>query len=195
MASVWTDEIKRYVVTAVSGRVASRACVILASLCTLQVSYGQEPAVQEVDELQAIVVEQERLEEVVVVAPRSLNSIRAEILKVENNAIDLFNEINNDDDYDISCRRETPTLSYIPQRVCRPRFRDRIEARAAQDFLRGNGDLSVGAEIRQHQQILEERMRTLIEENPQLYEAMYEYYLIQTQYEAERQKRPFFSWR
>ena len=197
MASVWTDERTRHVVKAARSHIASSPYVIIALICISQISYGQEPPLQEAVELQAIAVEQEPLEEVIVIAPRSLNSMRAEILEVQNNAIDLFNAINSDDDFDIRCRRETPLGSYIPRRNCRPRFVDRIESSATRIYLQGNGYFSPRAEIRHHQQLLEEHMRTLMEENLQLYEAMHEYYLIKTEFEAERKERlegKFFSW-
>ena len=120
--------------------------------------------------------------------------MRAEILEVQNNAIDLFNAINSDDDFDIRCRRETPLGSYIPRRNCRPRFVDRIESSATQIYLQGNGYFSPRAEIRHHQQLLEEHMRTLIEENPQLYEAMHEYYVYHMVFDGERIKHMTKIW-
>ncbi len=197
MASIWTDERTRQIIRAARWHIASRPYLIVASLCMFQISYGQEPAAQEPDESQVILVEQEPLEEIVVIGPRSLSSMRAEIIEVENKVFDIFNAVNSDNDYDVSCRRETPSFSHIPQRVCRPRFVDRIEANTAQIYLRGDGYFDPRAEIRHHQQILEERMRTLIEENPQLNEAMREFYLTKTEYEAERKRRldgKFFSW-
>ncbi len=197
MASVWTDERTRHVVKAARRHIASSPYVIIALICISRISYGQEPPLQEADELQAIAVKQEPLEEVIVIAPRSLSSMRAEIIEVENKVFDIFNAVNSDNDYDVSCRRETPSFSHIPQRVCRPRFVDRIESSATQMYLRGDGYFDPRAEIRHHQQILEERMRTLVEENPQLYEAISEFYLIKTEFEAERKKRlegRFFVW-
>ncbi len=66
-----------------------------------------------------------------------------------------------------------------------------------QTYLRGDGYFDPRAEIRRHQQILEERMRTLVGENPQLYEAIREFNLTKTEFEAERKKRlegRFFVW-
>ncbi len=177
--------------------IASHSCLIVASLCMFQISYSQEPAAQESGESQVILVEQETLEEIVVIGQRSLSSMRTEIIEVENKVFDIFNAVNSDNDYDVSCRRETPSFSHIPQRVCRPRFVDRIEANTAQIYLRGDGYFDPRAEIRHHQQILEERMRTLVEETPQLHEALREFYLTKTEFEAERKKRfegRFFIW-
>ena len=64
---------------------------------------------------------------------------RAAIDAAQNRAFALFNELNVDNDYDIVCRRETPTGSYIPVRTCRPRYVDRLETIASQDFLAGDG--------------------------------------------------------
>jgi len=65
--------------------------------------------------------ESESLEEIIVNAPRPLNSMRAEILQAEDRVFQLFNEFNTNDDYDIECRHEAPVGSRIPRRVCMPK--------------------------------------------------------------------------
>ncbi len=129
------------------------------------------------------------LEEIIVRAPRTLGSMRVEILKAENNALALFNDLNDDDDYDIYCARETPTGSHIPQRVCRPRYLVRLESRAAQDFLRGDIYYMPVGEVRQHDSILLEKLETLAVEHPELLQAVRDYHQLKTAYEAEREER------
>ena len=139
----------------------------------------------------------EPLEEIIVVAPRTLSSMRVEIRRAEDNVLALFNAINDDRDYDIRCRREVPLGTHIPQRVCNPRFVDRLIERENQLYLRTGVYTEPVGEIRHHQDILNEMMRTMAEENPQLLDEMELYYQLKTHYDAEREERlegKFFVW-
>ncbi len=64
-----------------------------------------------------------------------------------------------------------------------------LTARAEQDFLAGNGYFDPFAEINYHDDILEEKMRTLFAENLELNQAATEYYLLKTRYDTERVER------
>ena len=134
------------------------------------------------------------LEEIIVTAPRTLRSMRAEIDEVQNRAFALFNELNVDNDYDIVCRRETPTGSYIPVRVCRPRYADRLEAEATQDFLAGDAFFDPGGDIMYHDDILRQKIARMAEENPDFHHALAEFYRVKTAYEEERRERFQDSW-
>ncbi|MYJ97048.1 MAG: hypothetical protein F4053_16155 [Proteobacteria bacterium] len=134
------------------------------------------------------------LEEIVVTAPRTLRSLRAEIDEVQDRAFALFNELNVDNDYDIVCRRETPTGSHIPVRVCRPRYVDRLEAEAAQDFLAGDAYFDPGGDILYHEDILRQKIARMAEEDPDFYHALAEFYRVRTAYEEERRERFQDSW-
>ena len=134
------------------------------------------------------------LEEIIVTAPRTLRSMRAEIEEVQDRAFALFNELNIDNDYDIVCRRETPTGSHIPVRVCRPRYVDRLEAEAAQDFLAGEAYFDPGGDILYHEDILRQKIARMAEEDPDFHHALAEFYRVKTSYEEERQERFQDSW-
>ena len=134
------------------------------------------------------------LEEIIVTAPRTLRSMRAEIDEVQDRAFALFNELNVDNDYDIVCRRETPTGSHIPVRVCRPRYVDRLEAEAAQDFLAGDAYFDPGGDIMYHEGILRQKIARMAEEDPDLHHALAEFYRVKTAYEEERRERFRDSW-
>jgi hypothetical protein len=139
----------------------------------------------------------EPLEEIIVVAPRSLSSMRIEIRRAENNVVALFNAMNDEHDYDIRCRQEVSIGTHIPQRVCTPRFVDRLIGRETQLYLRTGVYTEPVGEIRQHQEILNEMMRTMIEENPQLRDELQLFYDLKTRYDAERKERhegKFFVW-
>ena len=158
---------------------------------------AQEPPPQEPQAQAAGSVEDDRyddLEEVVVTAPRTLSAMRAEIDAVQNRAFALFNELNIDNDYDIVCRRETPTGSHIPVRVCRPRYVDRLEAEATQDFLAGDGFFDPGGDIMYHEDILKQKLALMAREHPEFHSALEEFYRLQSAYEDERRERFRDSW-
>ena len=134
------------------------------------------------------------LEEIVVTAPRALGSMRVEIDAAQDRALTLFNELNPESDYDIVCRRETPLGSHIPQRVCRPRYVDRLESVASQDFLAGDPYHDPAADILYHEDVLKQKLAALAEENSDFHEALEEYYLLKTAYESERKERFRDSW-
>lgn len=131
----------------------------------------------------------DELEEIIVVAPRTFTSMRAEIVRTEDRALGLFNELNEDDDYDIVCRNETPTGSHIPERVCRPVYVMRLEARAAQDFILFGVDMAPVEDPAYHDRILRKKLEELASENPSLLEALQDYYDAKTTYDTARAER------
>lgn len=172
--------------------------MLLASLLICQAISAQEPIADTTRALEEISVERERLpmEELTVVAPQSLSSMRLQIRDAEEEALAVFNSLNDDSDYDIRCRREAPIGSNIPVRVCTPRYVDKELARAEQAFLAGLGYFDPIAPIRAYDATLREKMATLVAENPELYQAMLRYYQLKTDYDderAERFKDGFFS--
>ena len=81
--------------------------------------------------------------------------------------------------------------------VCTPRFVDRLIGRETQLYLRTGVYTEPVGEIRQHQEILNEMMRTMTEENPQLRDELQLFYDLKTRYDAEREERmegKFFVW-
>ena len=134
------------------------------------------------------------LEEIIVTAPRSLSSLRAEIDQVQDRAFALFNELNIDNDYDIVCRRETPLGSHIPQRVCRSRYVDRLEAEAGQEFFFGGEFIDPTADIMYHEDIMKQKLASLAQEHPDFHKALEEFYQLKTAYEEERRERFRNSW-
>jgi hypothetical protein len=61
------------------------------------------------------------LEEITVRGELSIIAIRNQLERAEDNLYGLFNELNDDDDFDITCY-ERKRASYIPIRECEPRF-------------------------------------------------------------------------
>lgn len=62
------------------------------------------------------------IDEVVVIAPRSIREIRRDLAASEREVIRRFNVINDDRRYDILCRKRAPVGSQILRRDCKTRY-------------------------------------------------------------------------
>ena len=157
MASVCATLRRCNIFRACASVVGLLAAAVLGPVLLQQAAIAQEAKAETNAE------ELEPLEEIIVAAPRSLSSMRVEIRRAEENVLALFNAMNDDHDYDIRCRQEAPLGSHIPVRICNPRFVDRLIGRETQLYLRTGVYTEPVGEIRQHQEILNEMMRTMTE--------------------------------
>ena len=74
-------------------------------------------------------------EEVIVQGEPSLAAYRVAINAARDQVMNMFNEINSNDEFDIHCRNEIRTGSHIPSRTCRPRFQREAATDAAREWL------------------------------------------------------------
>ncbi|MCG8415651.1 MAG: hypothetical protein MI746_15655 [Pseudomonadales bacterium] len=131
--------------------------LILASLFTL-VSY---PAFSQ-DEEEG---------EVIVIAELNRAEVSQFIEEAEEQFYAIFNANVDDDDFKISCSRQTPTGSNISQRVCEPEFMNKARADNANAFTFNRGTELSENEIRTSLQpqfdLLQEKMQQMTTENPE----------------------------
>src|SRR5262245_8697415 len=71
----------------------------------------------------------------VIVTGKQLGQLRVAVEKARERAYGIFNEINSNNDFDFQCVDETRTFSHAKQRVCRPRFENRITSAAATEYM------------------------------------------------------------
>lgn len=130
------------------------------------------------------------IDEITVVGARDLALIRAEVMVAEDAVYSLFNDLNDDDGYDIICKMETRIGSQIPKRVCLARMYRESLAEATVDATDAAG-LVVGNMTRnaQQQKILQEKMRALAIEHPELLAALRERYALDQKFKAARDKK------
>jgi hypothetical protein len=126
-------------------------------------------------------------DEITVIRAPSLQSLRADLVRAEDAAYALFNELNDDDAYDIICKKETRIGSQFRNRVCLPAILRDTEVEQALD--EDTGIVSRKASQPRHQRILTERMRQLAIENPELLEALKDRLALKKRLEEERIKR------
>lgn len=113
------------------------------------------------------------LPEEIVVTGRDIEDLRAALSEAEDLMYAIFNALNDDDLYDIHCRREAPLGTRLKSKVCRPRYQLDAEAGEGQHFLQG-GVLPppVQAVLQQHAPILEQKMKDILLTHPEFYEAV-----------------------
>ena len=148
----------------------------------------------------------------VIVRGRRLGELRVEIEQARIRAYDIFNEINSDDDFDVSCHEDSRSGTRMPQRVCRARFEDRISSRAGQEYISAikwvcpdgltqgcifSDASSYGISAAQgaegeapvrRKQLTEEIMR-LANENGRFAQAILDWYEANQQYDEARKRR------
>ena len=89
----------------------------LMGLVVTQQSFGNTPQSEQQSEGAASTPY-----EIVVTPTMDKGDLRRLIVKIEDDFFEKFNEINQDEKFDILCFRHTPTMSHIPKRVCEPIF-------------------------------------------------------------------------
>ena len=73
--------------------------------------------------------------EEVVVRGRRVGRLRFEVELAKQRAYDVFNEINSNDEFDVTCNAESRSGTRLPRQVCRARFENRIAASATKEYM------------------------------------------------------------
>lgn len=134
----------------------------------------------------------EPIEEITSYGSRSLLSFRIEMVQAEAKYYDLFNDLNDDDEFDVICKSATgnSAKSRITQRVCKGRFEWESFSENDRDrFAMGFVPFSNGADIMRKKGIVLDKMENLANENPEFRESLIELTRISQRFEAEKKKR------
>ncbi len=130
----------------------------------------------------------ETIDEITVLGIRDLGALRAEITRAEDEVYELYNDLNEDDDYDIICRKHAPIGSQIKQRVCLAKlYRDAL-AEATTDEDQAMIAFGHMPNSKKHNARLRDNMSKLANKNPELVEALRKRYDLQQKFDQERQK-------
>ena len=130
--------------------------ILLAGLlcaCHIQISHAQK------DE-----------EEVIVISELNRAEVEQFIEEAEGQFYEIFNTNIEDDDFRIDCRRETPTGSNIPVRICEPKFMVDARARNANNFGFNAGavepDRAIRTSVEPQYEQLQQMMELMTQEVP-----------------------------
>jgi len=173
--------------------------------------YGQEDENADPDQESQENVSQRPIEEIQVTGERTLLTMRNEIIREEENLYRIFNELNSHDRFDIKCKVERRTWSYILARNCYPKFFTdlrRAENSFALSELRqafsddgvdpalfnmGMGKIKNDRQIRElaagDYQALSEEMLRIASENPEYLRILMKVADLKADYQAAHEER------
>lgn len=137
---------------------------------------------------------QERLpEEIVVVSPASLKRLQNEMNKAEEAMFAVFNEFNDDERFDITCKMEKRYGSKILEHQCAPKYyRTALEEEAEFNLslIPGIAGASVTGPGRnvldRYNSMLEEKVRDAINTSPEFVDAVSHFEDLKAQYDEQR---------
>ena len=158
----------------------------MIAVTTATATMAQDPATEELVEGQP---NEQIIDEVTVLGVRELADLRVEVIRAEDVVYDLYNELNDDDGYDIICKKETRIGSQIPKRVCQARLFRNAVAEAARDVA--EGELMGGVKMNEakHNAILREKMAALATKHPELLAALRKRLEVSKKFEQEWSKK------
>lgn len=133
----------------------------------------------------AVAQGEEAIDDVVVTGQKSPAVLRQEMIQAEEDFYALYNDFNDDNEYDVRCRYESPTGLRKKYRVCRPVFFSK--ARNREDLTRGV-DPNSDPVIAEKMVTLQEKMETLTAANPELQVAMARYNSARSQLMAQSEE-------
>lgn len=167
------------------GRVA--LCLFALSLPNLLIAPVQIAAAQEADE-----ESNEYIEEITSYGRKSLLSFKVEMVAAEETYYDLYNRLNDDDAFDVICKKASPNgaKSRMARRICKARFEweavsDNDRERMLSGFIPQANQASV---LRKKLMVLD-KMEKLANENPELREALFSLTRISMKFAEEKKKR------
>ena len=118
--------------------------------------------------------DEEAIDEIIVESPPRPAQIRSELRRLEFDIYSLFNDLNEDDGYDIICREVRPIGSQILQRQCKARMLFEAEAEAAVDDGNVTAVRRIESRATEHEERLTELMAEAVAESPELLEMLVE---------------------
>jgi hypothetical protein len=136
----------------------------------------------------------EPVEEITSYGQKSLLSFRREMEAAEIKYYDLYNALNDDDEYDVICKDEVRTASHVTRRKCKGKFEwDPMSSLELNVLMGTNGNNKIPQHTQMHilrkKHIVLDKMEKLAEENPGLSEALMDLTRISMEFANEKNKR------
>jgi hypothetical protein len=120
-------------------------------------------------------------EEVQVIGQRQIFRMEEQLIEAEDAVYALYNELNTDDLYDVTCVWEKPLGTNMRHRVCRPGFISVAEQSRGQEFMSGITGMgfttgkTVELENERHNPILKRKLQEAVQSSPELAARMMEH--------------------
>lgn len=141
---------------------------------------------QEADESPA-----EPIEEITVVGEKTLLNLKFAAQQAEEDFFKLFNELNDNDEFDVFCDKESNTYSRIKRRRCWSPFEREVDEEQLRNQWETGGGLAVQNEglLRAKRKQQAEMLRQMVLENPELQQLYRRYGEANVRFATERQRR------
>jgi hypothetical protein len=127
----------------------------------------------------------------VVVGQKSLAELRRDAYHAEEDFYPVYNKLNDDREYSVRCRYETPTGTRVKNHVCRARFVTNAyerHARRNRNSLSRVANQDADPVFVEKTAMFQETMETLIAANPELQAALVRYNTALARFMAVREQ-------
>jgi len=104
-------------------------------------------------------------------------------------AFDLFNSFNDDDEFNVHCRRVARIGTHIKKRVCKPNYVADLVAKETAASLGGPPFAYPYALVRRKDEILQAKMEALLMERPEFFKALNEFTIAKQVFDSEHQRK------
>jgi len=178
------------------------AAIILLSLLHVTLTPGRIASAQEAEQPSAETIEEivletleqddsESVEEIIVIGEKPLHALRREVYRAEEKFFDVFNSLNQDDEFDVRCFYETPSFTRIRRHVCRANFvTDATSAESARFLGKSVGPvLPAELVINRKKERFREIIETLVAKRPELLQSLSEYTNARQTLESQKDVR------
>jgi len=132
------------------------------------------------------------IDNIVVVGQKSLSELRRDVFEAEEEFYSVYNNLNDDKDYDVRCFYEKPTGTHIKNHVCRARFVTKAferHARRNRNNLSSVANQSADPAFAENTAKYQAKLETLIAADPQLQAALVRYNTLRAEFVAEREQK------
>lgn len=138
-------------------------------------------------------------EEVLITGERHVYQLRTEMLEAEKQAYDIFNSLNDEPRFHISCSTHAPTGSRIKQQICLPGFQLEAYQQHALQFLetlRPDGsNFAIQHQpqevvIASQQEAYRSKLKQIAEEHPEFLDALIEFTELKERYKEATSTAP-----
>lgn len=157
-------------------RLIPKFSTALSILITASLGYAQsEPGSSGASADSAVI------DEVVVVGEATLDDLRLKLYSAETNVYDLFNDLNDQSEFDVICVKKAPVGTHIKQRYCEPKYVQQLSNEALRE--RRSNQVSK-SQLRKKQEEFQSIMEELANENDELLLRLVEYSQAADRYDA-----------
>jgi hypothetical protein len=131
------------------------------------------------------------VEDIVVLGQKSVAELRRDVFRSEEDFYSIYNKLNDDNEYDVSCFVETPTGTRIKNHVCRARFITNAYSeqagrrRATATRLAQNQDEN--PVIAEKTAKFQKKLETFVATDPELQAALVRYNTARARFKAEHE--------